>query len=124
MKSLAASITTTLSAAALLTGSLAANAAEIPVRTPIYKAPPPPVTVWNWTGFYVGGNVGYSRGESRNTWNVFAPNALLGTGAVTSTRCPPFTAVPPFSVAVALCGAGSDSARLNGVIGGLQAGYN
>ena len=28
---------------------------------PIYKAPPPVVPVWNWTGCYIGGNVGYHR---------------------------------------------------------------
>jgi outer membrane immunogenic protein len=28
------------------------------------KAPPPIVEVWNWTGFYIGGNVGYSWGRS------------------------------------------------------------
>jgi outer membrane immunogenic protein len=32
-----------------------AGAAELPV-----KALPPPTPAWSWTGFYVGGNVGYS----------------------------------------------------------------
>jgi outer membrane immunogenic protein len=31
-----------------------AVAADLPL-----KAPPPPVPVWNWSGFYTGGNVGY-----------------------------------------------------------------
>jgi outer membrane immunogenic protein len=39
-----------------------ASAADLPVR----KAPPPPVTVWSWTGFYIGGNVGFSSGKADN----------------------------------------------------------
>ena len=38
----------------LLTG--AASAADLPAR--YTKAPPPVVSVYNWTGFYVGGHVG------------------------------------------------------------------
>jgi outer membrane immunogenic protein len=37
------------------TGALAA---DLPAKAPIYKAPA--AIVWDWTGFYVGGNVGYS----------------------------------------------------------------
>jgi outer membrane immunogenic protein len=42
-----------------------ALAADMPVKAPIYKAPPP-VQVFSWTGFYVGANVGYSWGRSSN----------------------------------------------------------
>jgi outer membrane immunogenic protein len=38
-----------------VTGALAA---DLPAKAPIYKAPA--AIVWDWTGFYVGGNVGYS----------------------------------------------------------------
>jgi outer membrane immunogenic protein len=82
-----------------------AMAADLPAKAPVYKAPPPPV--WSWTGFYVGANVGYSWGRGSNDWSFFAPTA------------PGVTACPP-----ALCAAGSDTTRLNGAIGGLQAGYN
>ena len=71
------------------------------------KAPPAPVPVYSWAGFYVGGNIGYSWGEARNDWNVFAPNTT--TCAIAGT---------------AMCISGSDAARLEGIIGGLQAGYN
>jgi outer membrane immunogenic protein len=37
--------------------SFAAMAADMPVKAPIVKAPA--VMPFNWTGFYVGGNVGY-----------------------------------------------------------------
>jgi outer membrane immunogenic protein len=40
-----------------------ASAADLPVRAPVYKAPVM-VPVYDWTGFYVGGNVGYSWGRS------------------------------------------------------------
>jgi opacity protein-like surface antigen len=47
--------------ASLLTTS--ALAADLPAK--VYtKAPPPPVVVYDWTGFYIGGNVGYSWGRS------------------------------------------------------------
>src|SRR5215471_10604661 len=42
-------------AAALLLLSSSAFAADLPIR----KAPPPlPIPVYNWTGFYIGGNLG------------------------------------------------------------------
>jgi outer membrane immunogenic protein len=50
-----------------------AMAADLRVKTPVYKAPPP-VVAYSWTGFYVGGNVGYSWGGSSNDWNFFAPS--------------------------------------------------
>jgi outer membrane immunogenic protein len=46
-----------LSGVALVALLGAANAADVPVRGPIYKAPP--VAVFNWTGFYFGGHIGY-----------------------------------------------------------------
>jgi outer membrane immunogenic protein len=49
-----------LLASTMLVG--AAAAADMPVKAPVYKAPvvAPP---YNWTGFYVGGNIGYSWGK-------------------------------------------------------------
>ena len=73
-----------------LVGSAAA--ADMPVKVPV-KAPVV-VPLYNWTGFYVGGNVGYSWGKQDNS---------LVTGGVTV-----FT--------------NSDS--INGIIGGGQIGYN
>jgi outer membrane immunogenic protein len=44
-----------------------AVAADLPART--YKAPPPPiVAIYDWTGFYIGGNGGW--GSSRDCWGV------------------------------------------------------
>ncbi len=53
----------TIAAAAsvLRAGSLGAFAADMPVR---YAKAPAAAAVYNWTGFYVGGNVGYGWGRS------------------------------------------------------------
>jgi len=52
-------------AAALVALPLTANAADLPVKAPVYKAPP--VALYNWTGFYVGVNVG---GSSSNDGTI------------------------------------------------------
>jgi outer membrane immunogenic protein len=39
-----------------------AAAADMPVKAPIYNAVPP--AVWAWNGLYIGGNIGYSWGQS------------------------------------------------------------
>jgi outer membrane immunogenic protein len=97
--------------AAMIAGP--AMAADMPVKAPVYKAPPPVVLAYNWTGFYVGANVGYSWGTASNDWNFFAPNGLTG-----ATIC----STP--NLGGAFCASGSDSNKLNGAIGGFQAGYN
>ena len=50
-----------LTAAALVTLAAlgSASAADLGVA-PVYKAPPPPAPVYNWTGCYVGGGGGYA----------------------------------------------------------------
>ena len=85
-----------------------AVAADIPVKAPIAPVTAP----YNWTGFYAGANVGYSWGRSNNDWDIFARD--LGGGGPLCAPAPGF----------AFCATGSDSNKLNGAIGGLQAGYN
>jgi outer membrane immunogenic protein len=73
-----------------------ALAADLPVK-PVYKAPA--VEPYSWTGFYVGGNVGYSWGNTDSTVSI--PN--LATLGITGF---------------------SDSLNPDGIIGGGQVGYN
>jgi outer membrane immunogenic protein len=82
-------------ASLLTTSALAADLAP-----KVYTKAPPPVVVYDWTGFYIGGNVGYSWGRSSTT-EAF-------TDSVTGT----------------LLSAAAAKFDLNDVIGGGQAGYN
>jgi len=87
-------------AASALVAMAATSAATAADMAPRYtKAPPPIVEVWNWTGFYIGGNVGYSWGRSSDTSTL-----TNGAGAVLFTS--------------------ADRANMDGVIGGAQIGYN
>jgi outer membrane immunogenic protein len=105
----------TFTAAALAAlGAGPALAADMPVKAPVYKAPPPPA-IYSWSGFYIGANIGGA--WSRNNSDGF-------DGLV----FPPFAALPP-EVAVitifpgqfsTLAGTGNRS----GAIGGGQIGYN
>lgn len=78
-------------------GISVASAADLAPRTyskaPVYAEP-----VYDWTGFYFGANVGYSRGRSGDTsdFNVGGPSLFADTA----------------------------SSNMNGVMGGGQAGYN
>ncbi len=67
-----------VSLAALGIGS--ASAADMAARAPAYtKAPAMPVAIYNWGGFYIGGNAGGA--SSRNCWTL---NGLNG-GAIAPT---------------------------------------
>ena len=70
-----------------------ALAADMEVA-PAYKASPLSIPTYDWTGFYIGVNAGYSWGKSANTYTI--------------TGFPPFTS----------------STRLGGDVVGGQAGYN
>ena len=60
-----------LAALATAAAPLATQAADVRVR-PVYKAPPPPpVAIFNWSGCYVGGQIGSQR--SRWTADVSYP---------------------------------------------------
>jgi outer membrane immunogenic protein len=76
----------------------AAFAADLPMRTytktPIFVEP-----LFNWTGFYLGGNIGYSWGRSSDASTL---TNTAGTALFASTG----------------------TTDLNGVVGGGQIGYN
>lgn len=54
-------------ALAALIAAAPVSAADMPVRGPVYKAAP--VAVFNWTGFYFGGHLGYGWGDGVNVGN-------------------------------------------------------
>jgi outer membrane immunogenic protein len=81
-----------------------AFAADMAVKMPVKAPPPAPAPVYSWTGFYVGGNAGYSWGRPDSD------TTLTGVGVVNTFG--------PFGFAH------SDPLNLRGVIGGAQIGYN
>src|SRR5713101_4286569 len=92
-------------------GALAAApvlAADIPVRAPAYRAPPPPVIAfYNWSGCYVGGNGG-------GLW-LHKDYTLRSAGA---------TLDGVTALAVAPLGIGLGGHDASDGIGGIQAGCN
>src|SRR6516162_6583641 len=100
--------------AAVAGPAIAADLARPVHRRPVVVAAP----VYTWTGFYVGGNVGYGWGDA-NTDLTANGNVTSSAGCVT-TGCPPLNIQVPASFAFAT----SNTARPNGVIGGGQIGYN
>jgi outer membrane immunogenic protein len=85
-----------LGALLALAAAVPAQAADIPARV-VSKAPV--VVLYNWSGFYIGGNIGYSWGRS-------GTDATLGSTTGT------------------VFGTGFGSADLDGWIGGGQIGFN
>jgi outer membrane immunogenic protein len=93
-----------IAAIALIGGpSLAATPKEKP------SPAPRPVPVQSWTGFYLGGNLGYGWGGGRTN--------LEGNGSVAAN-------IGGFAYPSSFAFADSDEARLNRAIGGGQFGFN
>jgi outer membrane immunogenic protein len=82
-----------------------AFAADMAVKAPL----PPPAPVYNWTGWYVGGNVGASFGRA-NTDSNAAPITVTTT----------FGTFGPFAPGLGT----SQQVEPAGIIGGGQVGYN
>jgi outer membrane immunogenic protein len=96
-----------------------ASAADLPVDSTEYAVRPPIVGLLNWTGFYLGANLGYAR--SPGNADVTAACVILvaacitnGVPIATAHGLPNALGVPLFSF----------SETMNGVIGGVQAGAN
>jgi outer membrane immunogenic protein len=100
-------VATAIAAAGIFWLPATASAADLP-QAPASPAPvytkAPAAAPFGWTGFYVGGNVGYGPGIARNNISFSQTN-------------------PPFVGDLASFGA-TDSVKVNGVNGGAQAGYN
>jgi outer membrane immunogenic protein len=87
-----------------------ASAADLPRKAP----PQAPPAAFSWTGWYVGGNVGYTWGHS--DYSLDYANTGIGVPPDFSLAFPSIQAAPR--------AAGTGSLSPDGVIGGLQAGYN
>lgn len=86
--------------------TIAASTAFAADMAPRYtKAPPPVVEVWNWTGFYIGGNAGYSWGRTDTSVTFF--DTVTGAAIV----------LPPGSFT-------GSRFNMDGAIAGGQVGYN
>ena len=76
-----------LGSIALLALGAGGSAPAADVRLPVYKAPPP-VAVYSWTGFYVGGNIGYSWGKADT--DVAIPGFTVDERSAWIFRAQPF----------------------------------
>jgi outer membrane immunogenic protein len=81
-----------------------AMAADLPVKAPLVAAP----QAYNWTGFYIGANVGYGWGGS--TGGGYSSFVDSGIGGIANFMASGGNVLP--------------SLRPSGVIGGAQIGYN
>jgi outer membrane immunogenic protein len=90
-----------LAATAAIGFASVVSAADMPTKAPAYQAPAA-VGAYNWTGFYVGGNVGWSGGRFHDDAVYTNPNYT--------------------SPIVATLASVTNSA--NGFVGGGQVGYN
>jgi outer membrane immunogenic protein len=59
-----------LSSAAILVAAGSALAADLPSRQAPPPYIPPPIPIFSWTGFYIGGQVGYAWGRDSSTLNT------------------------------------------------------
>jgi len=85
---------------ALLASGIVTSALGADLPTKVYtKAPPPVVEVYNWTGFYIGGNIG-------DSWGRSSDYSTLSNGAGT------------------VLFANASGVNLDGIVGGGQVGYN
>jgi outer membrane immunogenic protein len=95
-----------------------ASAADLPVDSTEYAVRPPIVGLLNWTGFYLGANLGYARspGNADVTACVILVAACITNGVpiAIANGLPNAPGVPLFSL----------TETMSGVIGGVQAGAN
>jgi outer membrane immunogenic protein len=87
----------------VVSGAASAVAADMAV-----KAPPPPVPVYSWTGFYIGANVGGQWGDADPTTStIFSPVGYFATSSVPAIQI-----------------VGAQHFNSSSVTGGFTAGYN
>ena len=99
-------------------GATSALAADLPVRTytkaPVYVEP-----VYNWSGFYIGGNAGYGWGRAATDGTQTGTQSVSEFIAFSGVPRAGFPVVTPLATTPV-----TGRANVNGFIGGGQAGYN
>jgi outer membrane immunogenic protein len=95
-----------------------ASAADLAPRM-YAKAPLIPPVVYDWNGFYIGGNAGYSWGRASTDGNQTGTQSVSVFTLLGGVLLPGFPVVTPLGT-TPLTG----RANVNGFIGGGQAGYN
>lgn len=106
-------------ASAAIASVLASSALAADLPAKVYtKAPVIPPVIYDWTGFYIGGNVGGSWGREHDDGAVTGTSSaqVFRTAGPTPVGGPTVTTIGP----IPLFG----RSDVNGVIGGGQAGYN
>src|SRR5215469_8829560 len=91
-----------------------ASAADIATKAPL----PPPAPVYNWTGFYVGGNAGVGLGTYKTDFNA------SGTSSDTIDAVIQGVTTPVVALNFNFAGSGFDEVYPAGFVGGGQAGFN
>jgi outer membrane immunogenic protein len=95
-----------------LISSIAVSAFLVAASGFAFAQAPPPTPIYNWTGFYVGGNIGVSFGRANTDFNVAPVTATFTIGTSSG-----IFSTPGF--------AGShEITEPSGFIGGGQIGYN
>jgi outer membrane immunogenic protein len=99
----------------LATSALAADLpAKVYTKAPVYVDPG-----YNWSGFYIGGNAGYSWGRAATDGNQSGTQSVSEFAAISNVLIPGFPVVTPLA-SVPVTG----RANVDGFVGGGQAGYN
>lgn len=109
-----------LASAALAPATMAAEFSAL--QPPYIQAPPPLVPVFSWSGFYLGGNAGYSWSTEAVALGTTGSTAGQTNGSATPTR----DTLIGGAMASAMAGSVPTSFRTDphGFIGGGQLGYN
>jgi outer membrane immunogenic protein len=110
----------TLIASAAFASLLVATSASA-ADLPVYTKAPAVAAIYDWTGFYIGTNLGYSFGRGATDGNITGTqNVSVFRGTNQTTPDPSRPPVNTVLAAVPLSG----RADVNGFIGGGQLGYN
>jgi outer membrane immunogenic protein len=104
---------------AAIASLLSASAMAADLAPKMYTKAPPPVVLYDWNGFYVGGNVGYSWGSAKTDGSDTGTVSVSQFRTAGPTLVAGFPVVTPFAT-LPLWG----RSNVNGVIGGGQLGYN